>query len=52
MKSSLTDRVVGGKAATGPIPWQVSIQKAGEFFEKEEKTDKMKMIITKYFGCF
>ena len=30
MKSSLTDRIVGGKAANGPIPWQVSIQAHGQ----------------------
>ena len=27
MKTSLTDRIVGGKAANGPIPWQVSVQR-------------------------
>ena len=27
MSSSLTDRIVGGQRAPGPIPWQVSIQK-------------------------
>ena len=26
MKSTFTDRIVGGKKANGPIPWQVSIQ--------------------------
>jgi len=26
MKSDLTNRIVGGKQATGPIPWQVSMQ--------------------------
>ena len=31
MKSSLTDRIVGGKAANGPIPWQVSLQRSNGF---------------------
>ena len=26
MKSTFTDRIVGGKTAIGPIPWQVSMQ--------------------------
>ena len=32
MKSTFTDRIVGGKTATGPIPWQVSMQRRKEGF--------------------
>ena len=35
MKSSLTDRIVGGKAANGPIPWQVSFQFRKEGFQSQ-----------------